>query len=179
MNDSETTGPHASPADDAVTTLRGAGVRADGRRVGRIAVFALVAVVVATAVVLAVAGSQKNAQISALRRNGVPVEVTVTACRGQLGGSGSNPVGYSCVGSYRFGGRTYSESIPGGSLLPPGRVIRGIVTPGDPALFSTPAMLAAERPSWRVYLAPVLLVGAALAMVGGIVLRVRRTRTVR
>jgi len=178
MTDSETTGPHPSQTgDQTVTTLRGAGVRADGRRIGRLAVAIALVVVVGTAGVLYVVGFQKNAQIADLHRSGVPVEVTVTSCRGQLGGSGSNPVGYSCTGTYRFGGRTYRESIPGDKILPPGGTVRGIVTPGDPSLFSTPGVLAGEQPSWRVYLAPTFLLLVALAVGGDLVLRARRSRT--
>ena len=61
----------------------------------------------------------------------------MTACLGQLGGSGSNAAGYQCRGSFTIDGRHYNEIIPGTTLLPLGTTVRGVIDPGDPALIST------------------------------------------
>jgi len=150
--------------------LRGASVGTlDSRRVGRaVAALCMVGLVV-TAVVLAVAGADKNAQITRLRDHGVSVQVTVTGCLGLLGGSGSNPAGYECRGAYRAEGRRYVEDIPGTGLRRPGSTLRAVIDPDDPALLSTPAILATEHASWRVYVVPgalllVVIAGGAVAL---------------
>lgn len=177
-------GARVTPGDsDAyrlpVTTLRGTKVQVDTRRVGRLAIAIFLAALTFVAIVLYVVGFQKNSQISILSRHGVAVEVTVSRCLGQLGGSGSNPVGYDCTGTYLFGGRRYTESIPGNALLPPGRTLRGVISPGDPALFSTPRVLATEHPSWRVFIVPTAILMVPVLLVGAFVLGKRRKRAAR
>ena len=76
VTDPAHTGKYAEP----LTSLRAGSVDIDARRIGRaIGVLLLVALVV-VAVVLAVAGAQKNNQIDRLRKNGVPVTITVSSC---------------------------------------------------------------------------------------------------
>jgi hypothetical protein len=164
--------------DRPVTTLRGAGVDVDPRRAGQLVLAVVLVALAVVAVVLLVAGVQKNNQADALEHHGVAVEVRVSGCSGLLGGSGSNAAGYRCQGSYTFAGRHYERDIPGNALLAPGTIIRGVVTPGDPGLISTPAMVAAQRSSWRVYLAPTILFAAlAIALVTVVLLRRRARRT--
>lgn len=169
--------PRSEPSNERVGNLRGAGVDVDMRRLGQVvAGVCLVALVVAV-VVLVVAGMDKNAQITRLRTQGVPVEVTVTGCLGQLGGSGSNAAGYSCRGTFTLEGHRYDEDLPGDTLLPPGTMLRGVTVPGDPALVSTPGAVAAEHTSRRVFILPIVLVVAAV-LVGGVLL-LRRRRSAR
>jgi len=87
-----------------VTTLRGAAVDVDARRVARVLVGACLLALAALSATFFVVGASKNAQITDLREHGVPVEVTVTRCLGLLGGSGSNDAGYACRGSFTIGG---------------------------------------------------------------------------
>jgi hypothetical protein len=168
----------AEESDRPVTTLRGAGVDVDPRRAGQLVLgVALVALAVVAAVLL-VAGIQKNAQADALQHHGVAVDVTVSGCMGLLGGSGSNDAGYRCRGSYTFSGRHYERDIPGNSLLGAGTVIRGVTTPDDPGLLSTPAMVDVQQASWRVYLAPAILFAVlAIAVVTVVLVRRRHRRT--
>jgi hypothetical protein len=142
---------------EPLSTLRGAHVRADVVRIVRVVTWLLVAGLAVLVVVLVVAGARKNAQITELHRQGIPVEMTVTSCIGLLGGSGSNPAGYSCHGTFSLGGHTYDDAIPGYALLGPGTRLAGVTVPSDPGLFTTPAVLRGEQPSWRVYLAPAVL----------------------
>ena len=165
-----------APGPDApVGTLRGAGVQVDAGRVGRVAVAVAVVAVAVTAVVLAVAGNQKNADITALRDHGVPVEATVADCLGLMGGSGSNLAGFECTVRYTVDGRTYHEGLPGNAPAVVGTTERGITVASDPALFSTPSVLASEHASWRVYAAPAALV-VLLLLATGAILAVRRRR---
>lgn len=144
--------------------LRGATVGADGRRVATVLRRCTVLALVAVAAVLTVAGADKNAQVTDLRSHGIDVAVTVTACRGLLGGSGSNSVGYSCTGTYRVDGRSFTQGLPGSTLLAPGSRVTEVVAAGDPELLSSPALVAAERPSARVYLVPAVLLATILAL---------------
>jgi hypothetical protein len=159
-----------------VTKLRGAGVDIDPRRAGRAVVAVCLLALAVVAVILLIAGLEKNAQSDSLHKHGVPVAVTVDSCLGLLGGSGSNPAGYACKGTYTFGGHLYRQNIPGAGELRAGTVIRGIIVPTDPGLLSTPALVADQHASWRVFIAPVILL-VVLALAGGALLfRHRRAR---
>lgn len=127
------------------------------------------------AVVLFVAGANKNAQITRLRSQGVAVKVTVSGCTGEMGGSGSNLVGYDCTGSFTIGGRRYDEDIPGTALRIAGTTIQAITVPGDPALLTTPRAIAGEHPSFRVFILPIILSIVLALGVAALVLRRRRT----
>lgn len=128
-----------------------------------------------TAVILLVAGLQKNAQANRLQQHGVPVTVAVTGCSGLLGGSGSNGAGYACKGTYSFDGRRYERSIPGDGLHQAGSVVRGVIVADDPGLLSTPAMIARQPASWSVFVVPAVLFGVlAVALVTVAVRRRRR-----
>jgi heme/copper-type cytochrome/quinol oxidase subunit 2 len=137
---------------------------------------AALVVLLAVAVVLLVAGLNKNSQADSLHEHGIRVAVTVTGCQGLLGGSGSNPAGYACRGTYTFDARHFEEDIPGTALLHTGSVIRGVIVPNDPGLLSTPGEVADERASWNVFIAPVVLLAIVLGVVAVIVWTSRRTR---
>jgi hypothetical protein len=163
--------PVEPPGEDSapVTTLRGARVEVDGRRVGRaFIVLCLLTLLVLAAVFFAV-GANKNAQINALRNHGVPVTITATSCNGLIGGSGSNLAGYACSGTYTFGGKRYARAIPGDVLPSPGSRIEGVVAPSDPGLVSTASIIAQEHASARVFILPAILLAVVLALVGVIV----------
>jgi hypothetical protein len=149
----------------------------DARRLGRIVLGIGVLALAFVVVVLFVAGVQKNAQITRLQRDGVPVSVTVSGCLGLLGGSGSNAAGYSCKGTFTLEGHIYRETIPGNTLRTPGTTLRAVTVPDDPALVDTAGAVAREHASWRVFILPaVLLVVLALGVIAG-VLRRGRSRT--
>jgi hypothetical protein len=133
------------------------------------------AAIAVTAVILLIAGIQKNQQITSLQRHGVPVSVTVSNCIGLMGGSGTNVAGYACTGTYTVNGHVYKEAIPGTALHQPGSTVQGVTVPGDSGLLSTPGQVAGDRASWRVFIAPaVLLAGFAVLVV--IVIRRRSHR---
>ncbi len=160
-----------------VSTLRGASVDIDVRRAGRAIGGLCLAALAATAVLLFVAGLQKNAQITRLHQQGVAMDVKVSVCMGLLGGSGTNSAGYRCKATFMLDGRRYEDAIPGYGLYAPGATLRAIVVPGDPSLLSTPRALAGERSSWRVFLVPAtLLVIVALLVAAMAVKRGTRRR---
>ncbi|HEV2362533.1 MAG TPA: hypothetical protein VGS21_12590 [Acidimicrobiales bacterium] len=167
------------PVDDSgapVASLRGAGVEVDARRVvaalGALGLLAMSVLVV----VLAVAGADKNAQITRLHRQGVPVTVEVQACVGLIGGSGSNVAGYQCRGAFTLEGSRYVESIPSGVFLSSGTELRAVAVPGDPGLVTTTAALANEHASWKVFALPAILLILDLLVAGGTAVLVRRRR---
>ena len=165
-------GKYAEP----LTSLRAGSVDIDARRIGRAIGVLLLAALIVVAVVLAVAGAQKNSQINRLRRDGVPVTITVSSCLGLLGGSGSNAAGYTCRGSFTAAGHRYTEGIPGDTLYPPGTTIRAVRVPGDPALVTPLTVLATEQASWRVYLLPAILLAAGGLLLVLLLYSRRRTK---
>ena len=160
--------------DDTGTSLRGAAVAVDPRRVARAAVALVVVSLAVLGALLLVAGVHRNAQVNRLREHGVVVAVKVSGCRGLLGGSGTNAAGYACSGTFSFAGRRYRVSIPGDTLLAPRSTIHLVADPGDPGLVSTPGSVADERASSRVFIVPAVLLLCA-AMIAGIALVKRRS----
>ncbi|MHB8437921.1 MAG: hypothetical protein ACYDD4_01995 [Acidimicrobiales bacterium] len=163
----EQSGGGASEA--SVSSLRGAAVTpVDARVLGRMVAALLVAALAVTAIVLFAAGAHSNAQNQALRTLGVPVTLTVRSCTGLLGGSGSNPVGYTCTGSYRLDRRQYTTTVPGYTPHNPGDHVAGVAVPDEPGLFTTSAALAGLHPSNGVYVVPSVLAAVALVGAGAI-----------
>jgi hypothetical protein len=161
-----------------VAELRGAGVgNVDPRRLARVAAAVIVLAVAVLVIVLYVAGARKNAQVTRLRQEGVPVMVTITGCQGELGGSGSNAAGFACRGAYRLDGRRYVEPIPGDTRYDPGTAIRAVAVPGDPQLVAPASTVASERPSASVYVLPTVLLAALLALCGSFLWLHRRRRS--
>jgi len=157
-----------------VAPLRGAGVQIDGRRLAAVFVGIVLVTLAVLVVVFTVVGIDKNQQIDQLRNHGVPIGVTVTSCQGLLGGSGSNGAGYSCRGTYQFGGHRYDEQLPGTALYAPGTVVRAVVVPGDPALVSPVAVVNTEHASATVFILPAVFFALLLALL--VVLALRRRR---
>jgi hypothetical protein len=156
-----------------VATLRNAKGTADGRRVARAVVALGVVGTAVLVVVLFVVGARKNSQISELHNQGVPVTVTVSGCRGLLGGSGSNAAGYACRGTFALSGHRETQAIPGTTLYAPGATVRAVAVPSDPALFTTAALLAQEEPSANVFIPPTILLVLLLGAIAVVVLRTR------
>ncbi len=159
------------PGEEPVSTLRGAGVGVDGRRVGAVVVVLCLVAVGILSVILFVAGARKNAQLTGLRTRGIPVDIRVIGCMGLLGGSGSNAAGYACKGTFSLDGHRYDVSIPGNVLHPPGTHVQAVTVASDPHLISTASAVETDRPSGRVYLLPSIL--AALFVVGLVALIMR------
>jgi len=160
----------------ALTTLRGAGVDVDVRVAGRVVIGLCVVGLGVLVAALFVAGAHKNAQITNLRRHGVPVNVTVSRCLGLLGGSGSNAAGYACTGTFTLEGHRYSEAIPGDSIRAPGSTVRAVAVPGSPPLLSTAHEVAIEHASFGVFVVPTILLVVLVLLMGVLILRRRRKR---
>jgi len=167
------------PGEPPVGALRGAGVQVDTARAGRVAVALVLVALVVVGLGFLVGGYRRNAQIDQLRSQGVPVQVTVSHCLGLMGGTGSSPAGYECIGTYTFRGTHYVEGVPGSTFYPDRTVIAGVVASGDPGLLSTPASVASSHASATLYIVSGALLGAAAVIVTWLVVRRRRTPTTR
>lgn len=163
--------------DARVSTLRGASVSVDGRRVAQVVVGLLLAALAVLGVVFIVAGINKNQQINELKDHGVPVTYVVSKCLGLLGGSGSNGAGYACQGSYTIDGRRFFEDLPGTSLYAPGDRVSALSVRSDPTLLSTPAIVDSERASGSVFIPPAVLLGVCALLGGAVLLRHRQHRS--
>lgn len=161
--------------DLPLTHLRGAGVDVDPRRALQMVLVACLVASAVVALILLLVGVQKNAQSDNLQHHGVPVEVTVTGCMGLLGGSGSNGAGFACKGSYQFHGRQFEKYIPGDSDYQSGTVIPGVIVADDPGLLSTPSIVADQHASWKVFIAPAVLVVVSVLILAMLVRSRRRT----
>jgi hypothetical protein len=167
-------GPSRSPSEP-LSTLRGAGVNYDARKVGWVAVGLCLLTLAVLVVVFTVAGVHRNSQINRLHHDGVPVTVTVTHCLALMGGSGSNAAGYSCSGTFTVHGRHYTESLPGTSFHAVGSSLSAIVVPNDPALVSPVGTVRGEHTSASVFVLPAILL-IVLALLVGLIAYVRRRR---
>jgi hypothetical protein len=150
-------------------------VNVDVRRAGRVLGGLCLVALAVLAVVLFAVGAHKNDQITDLHQHGVPVTITVSGCRGLLGGSGSNSAGYTCRGNVTLHGHRYNEPIPDDALYAPGAKIPGVAVSGNPPLLSTAHALETEHASWNVFVAPAVLVFVLVLMVGVVVIKRRRT----
>jgi hypothetical protein len=168
-----------SEPDGQLGVLRGAAVDVDARRVARLLVAVALAALAALIAVLVAAGVTKNDQIEELRSQGIALRASVLSCRSLLGGSGSNGVGYACVGAYRVGGRRYVKSLPFSTFLAPGSSVRVVVASSDPGLLTSPARLAAEHASWRVFAVPGVLAMVLAALLGALARRRAAGRALR
>jgi hypothetical protein len=178
MTAPETPAPSGPPrsSNEPLSTLRGAGVNYDARKVGRVVVGLCVVTLAVLVVIFAIAGVHKNSQINQLRHNGVPVTVTVTNCLGLMGGSGSNAAGYSCSGSFTIHGARYTENLPGTAFHHVGSTVAATVVPSDPALVSPNTILRSEHTSMDVFLLPLILLIVLALLVTLIVFLRRRGR---
>jgi hypothetical protein len=177
MTAPETPAPSGRPSspNEPLSTLRGAGVNYDARKVGRVLVVVSLVTLAVLVVLFTVAGVHKNSQINELRHDGVPVTVTISNCLGLMGGSGSNAAGYSCSGTFTVHGSRYTESLPGTDFHHVGSTVAATVVPSDPALLSPNTILRHEHTSLSVFLLPLILL-VVLALLVALIAFLRRRR---
>ena len=155
--------PDDSPATsaDVVATLRGAEVSRVRRRYARVAGIVTLLAVLVVSVLTLVSAMNDNARVERLKSHGVAVSITVTGCLGNLGGSGSNVVNYTCRGHYELDGVSYHEVI--GSMdraVAIGAVVSGVVDPSNHSYAVLASAARVARGSTRGYWVAGSLAGA-------------------
>jgi hypothetical protein len=163
-------------SNEPLSTLRGAGVNYDARKVGRVVVGLCLLTLAVLVIVFTIAGVHRNSQINQLHHDGVPVTVTVTHCFALMGGSGSNAAGYSCRGTFTIHGNRYTENLPGNGLRKVGTTLPAKVVPSDPALVSPVSTVNSEHTSASVFVLPIILLVVLVLLVGLIVALRRRSQ---
>jgi hypothetical protein len=175
LHEAATPAGAAATPEEPLSTLRGPSVgQVNVRRIGQVLAGLGLVTLAVLVVVFALAGAHRNAQISNLRTNGVTVEMKVSGCLVQIGGTGSNPAGYRCQGTLSVNGHRYTEPIPGITHYTRGQVLHVVVVPHDPALLSTVHDLSGEHTSASVYVLPIILFVALVLLLVGLVLERRR-----
>jgi MYXO-CTERM domain-containing protein len=170
------TAPADGSSEEPLSTLRGAPVAVNVTLIKRIGVVLIILVLVGLIVGLTIGGVHRNAQVTRLKDQGVPVTVAVTQCEVLAGGTGANPAGYSCSGAFSIRGHRHVEVIGGTNTFHrTGQLVRAVVDPQDPALLSTATAVASEHSSTSVYVIPIILLVALLGLVGVLVVRRRAT----
>jgi hypothetical protein len=157
-----------------LTTLRGAAVEVDVRRATHLIVALCLTALGIAVLGLFMAGLHKNTQDTLLRQQGLAVEVTVTGCRGLLGGSGSNAAGDTCRGTFVLDGRRYNDTIPGDIIRAPGTTVRLVTAESDPEVIATAQQVNSEHASWKVFILPSVLMVVLVALVAAATLSRRR-----
>jgi hypothetical protein len=152
-----------------VTTLAyvrgGTGSSADSRRVARVVVGFVVAVLALLLVVLMVGAAGKDRQDARLKQHGVPVAATVTRCLGLASGTGITVSGYTCWATFAVSGRHYTDVIGGTSQhYARGAIVAAVTDPSRPSVLSTTEGVAVARPWWRAFI-PAAVVLALLLMI--------------
>ena len=170
--------PAPAPPDSGSYIRGGGGVDVDPRRILRpLAVLCLVALA-GLSIGLALSAGNENGKEAALRKHGVPVQVTVTGCLAVSSGIGMGIEYWQCRGNYTLGGHQFNELIGGSrALLIAGRQEAAVAVPGQPALLSTFAAVAKGRSNFTPYVTPIVLGVVTLLWGGGWALLLRRKRT--
>ena len=163
-------------SDKPLTTLRGASVAVDPRRAAQAALGLCLATLATLVVVFFLVGVHKNDQINSLKQHGSVVEDTVDSCSGLLGGSGSNPVGYRCWGTFTIDGHSYTKDIPGNVFRAPGSKVAAVADPTDPGLITTVSALDSEHASAGVFIVPAVLMIALVLLTAALGYRWRSSR---
>jgi hypothetical protein len=166
------------PSYERVAPLRGSTPVSVGRRSWLFAGALGLVLFSAALVVSFVAITNNNSRVDRMKSRGIAVEVTVTNCAGNLGGSGSNGAGYTCSGYYTVGRVTYREPI--GSMVTfaaSGTRVRGVVDPSHHGTVVLASAVLTSVASRSAYLATGLLT-LVLIVLTLVFLRVaRRTRS--
>jgi hypothetical protein len=158
--------------------IRGASaVGIDSRRIGWILAVGAVVVLAVSTVLLLISALSSASAASRLRRDGVPVQATVTECTGVSSGIGMGIEFYTCRGSYALSGATFDEPILGSrALLRTGTTVAARVVPRDPATLTLTSAVPSSSGGAAGYTAPIAVGAVTLASGGGLVVWRRHRR---
>jgi hypothetical protein len=158
-------------------SLRGPEAQRIGRRFWLIAGTLVLVVFASIVVVSFVSAANDNARINRLKSHGISVEVTVTSCVGNIGGSGSNAAGYTCHGTYSVHGVRHNEVIASKSTSSrTGAKLLAVADPDRPSTVELASALARSSSASSAFVVPSLLL---LFLIGLIWCALRRERATR
>ena len=172
-----TPSPSTSPSEHVVS-LRGPRVVTIGRKIWYRSVVVVLAMAFAALMVNIVSTTHDNARINRMKSHGIAVSVTVTRCIGNIGGSGSNGVGYTCHGVYSIAGTTYHELI--GSMTTfavSGTKVPSAADPSRPTTVTLASALAKSAASRAAYVPAGLFAIALIVLTFMFVRFTRRPRS--
>jgi Protein of unknown function (DUF3592) len=152
-------GPSSTIGSDDAGQVRGVSTKAaDPGLVLLIVAGLAVLVLLGLAAATTVSAANQNSNLDMLRRHGVPVQATVTACEGIGSGIGMGISYYDCRATYTLDGRSYNEIIGGSrSQLPVGQVVSAVAVPGHPSLLSTTSAVQKQPSHVSRYVTSIIL----------------------
>jgi hypothetical protein len=159
--------PGQAHSDEQIASLRGPEPRPIDRQTLRDIMVGFCAVVlIALSVTFFVTGANHNSTVNDLRQHGVRVQVKVTSCTGELGGSGSNNAGYTCRGSFTLLGKHYQSTLPDNTARKVGSTVVYVTPSDDPGHLTTVTAWQTDSPSAEVFIVPIVLglVGLVIAV---------------
>jgi hypothetical protein len=148
---------------ESTVSLRGAQVSPPSPALGTWLLAVIAVMLVGLSVALLATAIGNTARMSRLNNHGIEATATVTLCRGNLGGSGSNLASYTCSGRYVIHGRHY-ESVIGGlsTFVQTGAAVAVVADPQDLAVVETLAAAKAIHVALMAYAVPGILFVAAV-----------------
>jgi hypothetical protein len=161
-------------AEKRVAPLRGAEAARIGKRFWLVASALGLLVVAGVIAVSFVSTLNEHARIDRMKAHGIPVTVTITACEGNLGGSGSNVASYTCRGSYIIDGTSYNELIA--SMTTFAATDTHVRAVADPSQHSSVALASAIKTSHTSPSAFIVLALLTLLLLALVALLIRAAR---
>jgi hypothetical protein len=139
-------------------------------------VSALGLLVVAVAIAVSfVSTLNEHSRIDRMKAHGIPVTVTITACEGNLGGSGSNVASYTCRGAYAIDGTSYNELIASmTTFAASGAHVRAVADPSQHSSVALASAIKTAHTSPSAFIVLALLTLLLLALVALLIRAARR-----
>ncbi len=160
---------------ESTTSLRGPEVAPPTRKLGIWLLFGCAVILIGVSVATLATAIGNASHVSRMKSQGVHVPATVTTCRGNLGGSGSNLASYTCYATYSARGQRY-ESVVGGlnTFTATGTHVSVVADPEDLAAIETTLLASSAESGPMTFAIPVLLF---LLGIGCVVLVIVKSRT--
>ena len=157
------------------TPLRGPEVAPPSRKLGIWLLVGCAAILIGISVATLATAIGNASHVARMKSHGVQVTATVSTCRGNLGGSGSNLASYTCYATYSVRGQRY-ESVVGGmsTFAPAGRPISVVADPEDFAAIETTALVKSAQAGPVAFAIPALLFVLGIGCVVLVVMMSRR-----
>lgn len=149
-------------------SLRGAQVASPSKKLPQWVLLCLAVLLVGTSIALFATAIGTSARVTRMKNQGIAVTATISYCRGNLGGSGSNEASYTCAASYHLLGHNYVSVVGGLShFMSSGTAVSVVADPEDHAAIETTTATQNVQNGSSLYFAPITVLvagGACLAL---------------